>query len=144
MDDLSARLADLRRDFPSFLKENNDFHHGRVLCYRDAEPGSTPSKNLCSGPQKRGMTMGVMFHGTHRDNVAPICRDGISRYSSFTSSLHYAVRRSEFKEGYKNDTVEVLAMAVLVDEASKLEGKDEWLKEPYYSLPMFVVTISVS
>jgi hypothetical protein len=75
--------------------------------------------------------MGIMFHGTHKDNIAPIYRDGIHLYSSFTSSLDSTL--SVQKPLHK---VRLLAMAVLVDTPKDLKWED---KEPPYSLPLFVV-----
>lgn len=142
---LQARLRELKGEFPSFLKNNNDFSHGQIVHIREANPGSKPYSNFCNGVNGReSMYMGIMFHGTHRDNIASICRDGIHLHSSFTGSLHYAVRRSEGKEGYTNADAQVLAMAVLVDDASKFKRQDTRLKEPHYSLPLFVLTVSVS
>lgn len=142
---LQARLRELKSEFPSFLKNNNDFTHGRVVRIREANPGSKPYSNFCTRVNGReSMKMGIMFHGTHRDNIASICRDGIHPYSSFTGSLHYAVRRSGYKEGPVNTEVQVLAMAVLVDDASKFKRQDARLREPHYSLPLFVLTVSVS
>eukprot|EP00798_Chlamydomonas_sp_ICE-L_P018960 gene18960-25534_t len=79
-------------------KENNDLSRGRILEYRYAEPGATISSNFIKrAGSNRHMTMGIMFHGTHGDNIGPICRNGIYKHSCFTSSMHYAVRRVSTK-----------------------------------------------
>ena len=96
-------------------------------------------------------TMGIMFHGTSSSCILPICRDGIDRFTSFTSSFHYAVRRSQRKDEYAEGKdkcavkqAQVLVMAVLVESDQQLKSPDQRLREPYYSLPLFVLTVSVS
>jgi hypothetical protein len=48
------------------------------------------------------------------------------------------VGRSIYKEDNCVKEVKVLAMAVLVEDAYKLSSKDQRLREPHYSLPLFV------
>ena len=145
MSDLQTKIEELKRDFGKFLKSNNDFRTGKVVRYVDAKPGTNLQSNFFNvgRSDKDTMTMGIMFHGTHENNIAPICKKGLHVHSCFTSSFHYAARRSEYKEGYRNKKVKVMAMAVLVEDADGLASEDRQLKEPYYSLPLFVVTVRV-
>jgi hypothetical protein len=149
--EVRAQLDELkRREFHRFLNDHNDSPGTRVLHVRDAKPASTLNGRFCSG--KTGSSdmniMGIMFHGTSHDCIGPICRDGIKWGSSFTSSFDYAVRRSAYQEEWKSvkevEKVEVLAMAVLVEESSKLGSEDQRLREPCYSLPLYVVTVGLN
>jgi hypothetical protein len=43
-----------------------------------------------------------------------------------------------------SNQVEVLAMAVVVEETLKLSNKDHCLRGPDYSIPLFVVTVGIN
>ena len=143
-----TEFLEMQEGFHSFLKHNNDYTSGPLLGYKDAAPGVRPLSMFLNPQKGDRRTMGIMFHGTHRDNIGSICRDGLNYGSSFTSSLDYAVGRSAFKErsseSGRNDDVRVLAMAVLVKDKSKIGGKDERIEEPYFSLPLYVLTVQLS
>lgn len=87
------------------------------------------------------MVVGIMFHGTHRDNVDSICRDGLHCYSYYTSSLYYAAGHA--RSARYDSKVQVLAMAVLVDTMADLKWKEKKLKEPFFSVPLFVVNVTL-
>lgn len=141
--DLRAQLEELRRDFPKFLKDRTQhLRYGmRILNVSDANPET--SELFCF--RKSGSTdiMGIMFHGTSSDCIESIRRNGINA-GSFTSSFEYAASRSAFKDNCQNGgIVKVLAMAVLTEEANDLRREDKKLREPHYSLPLFVVTVQI-
>ena len=141
-EDLRARVEELRRACPGFLRDRTQhLSNGmRILDVSDANPQTCGS--FCS--RKSGSTdiMGIMFHGTRKDCIGSICSNGIHT-GSFTSSFQYAANRSAYKDDCQNGgkEVKVLAVAVLVEEASKLQSKDQNLRYPHYSLPLFVVTV---
>lgn len=142
---LERNLETLRREFPSFLQKNNDYTHGKVVGIRDANANPNLVRGFCVGEECAGkdkMAMGIMFHGTHRDSVTPICTEGINEFSCFTNSFHYAVRRAQLKQNYEGDA-QVLAMAVLVEKEDRLGGKDIGLRSPCrsHALPLFIVTV---
>jgi hypothetical protein len=76
---LGAQVEKLHGDFPQFLEANNEFTHGTVTQVRDAHPSTIPYRNFCSLNLGKHV-MGIMFHGTSRSCIAPICRDGINRH----------------------------------------------------------------
>jgi len=132
----------LRRGFPDMLERLKGEHRGSVVGVRDARPSSSvKNKFVNEGRLNGGMKMGVMFHGTDRASIALICRNGIHDHSCFTNSLHYALRRSQGKEGYKHVEVEVLAMAVLVPSENQLRIRDLRVNWSGHSMPLFIVTI---
>lgn len=141
---LEARLAELKGDFYQFLQNHDDCTSGGVANIQEANPSSSLVNSFCSGDdhKRNHMTMGIAFHGTHSNSIGPICQDGIHVYSSFTSSLHYAVGRNRSNEGENTKELKVLAMAVLVDRSkADFDQKDFRLREPNYSLPLFVLTV---
>ena len=142
---LERRLESLKDEFPSFMKKNNDFTHGKPVNICEANPNQSLVRGFCAGREtdrKDEMAMGIMFHGTHQDSVQSIIRDGIREYSHFTNSFHYAVRRSQYKQNYVGDA-QVLAFAVLVEEADRLTSKDAKTRSPcrYHALPLFIITV---
>lgn len=149
------RVEELKHSFQDFITKGNDCGKGRhreckhkIVKIRAANPGATLFAGFCRGNYRKRyqMAMGIMYHGSHRDNIRSICRNGIHEGSYYTSSFHYAVRRSEYKEGYISREVEVLAMAVLVDGKHNLSMKDSTLQnrpDREYALPLFIVTVRV-
>jgi hypothetical protein len=105
------------------------------------DPVVFPAFALTSGERKKKMVVGIMFHGTHRDNVDAICRDGLHCYSYYTSSLYYAAGHA--RSARYDSKVQVLAMAVLVDTMADLKWKEKKLKEPFFSVPLFVVNVTL-
>lgn len=144
---LSMNLGILHRDFPRLLEDKNDFFtRGRILSYERARYSS---ENYTKFIAKAGIgrySMGIMFHGTAESSVDSICRNGYHPHSDFTSSLHYAVRRGQLKDGYGTKKIaHVIATAVLVEHSRQLESKDHRINNcSYYSLPLYVVKVSVS
>lgn len=148
---LEARLRQLKQEFPSILysKRNDHNRSDRVVQYRDASPAGKLEGYFCGTrgaldqERREKEYMGIMYHGTHRDNVYNICQEGFHFGSSFTSSLDYAVRRSDYKEERRNSHVQVIAVATISDRREKFEGKDERLAEQNFSLPLFIVEVKV-
>lgn len=145
---VESKLANLKREFPNFLRNNNDLKHGRVVEIEDANPSPSLVHGFCSGDTHKleRMVMGVMFHGTTKESIAAICTSGIYDFSCYTSSFDYAVGRSNYKEGRGKDHVHVLAMAVIVEEQDRLDRKDAKTRHPCceYALPLFVVTVKLT
>jgi hypothetical protein len=139
--DLRAQVEVLRRDFPSFLRDQPQLKYGmKILNVWDANTGTWG--DFCSRKSGNTDIMGIMFHGTRSDYIASICRNGIHT-GSFTSSFQDAVDRSAYQDHCQKGgkEVKVLAVAVLVEEARKLRSKDQNLRYPHYSLPLFIVTV---
>lgn len=134
---------EVREGFYKFLQNNNDYTSGEVIHYKDAVPDNGPLYMFLNEKTGGRRIMGIMFHGTNPDNIDSIRRNELHFGSSFTSSLHYAVRRSQSKEGSDRNDVRVPAMAVLVKCKSKIDGKDERVEEPYFSIPLYIMTVSV-
>ena len=140
--DLRAQVDELRRGGRSFLKDQTqELKYGmRILNVSDAN--TETCEDFCMFKSGDTDILGIMFHGTRKDCIDSICRHGIHT-GSFTSSFQVAANRSAFQDDCRDsgNEVKVLAVAVLVQEASELESRDKNLRSPHYSLPLFVVTV---
>ena len=143
MASLKSKLDELRESFPQFLRDNDDLHRGKVVSYREVKSRSLEYYFLRLRDHKFDMAMGIMFHGTSRSNIASICQNGMNDFSYFTNSLHYAMHRSEVREESSCKLVEVLVMAVIVEESDWLGQKEAKLRHPTYeySLPLYIITV---
>ena len=142
--DFKSKLQELKRSFPGILREQkNGCKRGEVITYRCANP----SGNFLDHPKAKTV-IGILFHGSSKKSISSICRQGMHDNAYFTSSLDYAISRSKFKELRKeyngSKGVEVLAMAVIVDDVKKLNLKEVKLKSREYSLPLFIITVQLS
>ena len=144
--DTRAKLEELRRSFPSMIKEHKyDCKKGDVITYRHAKP----SGHFFDHSKAVGRVMGILYHGTSAKNLKSILRNGMHDNSYFTPSLDYAISRSKFKELRKeyngSKVVEVLAMAVIVDSNDKLRKDLKEVKLPSreYSLPLYIITVQL-
>ena len=155
---LESRLENLKKEFPSFMKKlkgtNNDFTQGEIISIREVRPSHDLVRGFCDvgvgarREKKKGcknrLKMAIMFHGTHRDCVNSIVRDGIYDMSHFTNNLHYAVRRAQYKSNYFYEESQVLVFAVLVDEDNaRFDWSDVTTRSPCrdYALPLFIITV---
>lgn len=144
---LERKLDSLKKKFPSFLNKNNDYTYGRIISIREANPSRSLVHGFCSGREtdrKDCMAMGIMFHGTHKDSVGPIVRDGIYEMSHFTNSFYYAVGRSQYKHGRcSREDAQVIAFAVLVEDYDRLDWKDAKTRSPCrdHALPLFIISV---
>ena len=144
MASLKSKLDELRESFPQFLRDNDDLHRGKVVSYREVKSSSLEYYFLRLRDHKFDMAMGIMFHGTSRSNIASICQNGMNDFSYFTNSLHYAMHHSEVsKDQSSSKYIEVLAMAVIVEESDRLGRKEAKLRHPTYeySLPLYIITV---
>ena len=144
MASLKSKLDELRRGFPQFLRENDDLYRGKVVSYREVNSSSLEYYFLRLRDHKLNMAMGIMFHGTSHTNIASICQNGMNDFSYFTNSLHYAMHHSEVSEDqFSCKHIEVLAMAVIVEESDRLGQKEARLRHPTdeYSLPLYIITV---
>ena len=138
-----AKLEELRRSFPSMIKEHKyDCKKGDIITYRHARPSGHFLKD-------EGRVLGILYHGSSQKNIKSILRNGMHDKSYFTPSLDYAISRSKFKELRKeyngSKVVEVLAMAVIVDSNDKLRKDLKEVKLPSreYSLPLYIITVQL-
>ena len=154
---LQSRLENLKKEFPSFMKKlkgtNNDFTQGEIIRIREVRPSHDNVRGFCGcgvgarrgkEGRKNHLKMAIMFHGTHHDCVHSIVRDGIYDMSHFTNSLHYAVRRAQYKSNYFYEESQVLVFAVLVDEdQARFDWNDVTTRSPCrdYALPLFIITV---
>ena len=147
---LERKLEVLKKDFPSFMKNlkgtSNDFKRGKIISIQEVSPSQSLERGFCGGrdkKRKQRMALGIMFHGTHKDSVQAIIKDGIYDMSHFTNSFHYAVTRSQYMEHYFNELSHVLAFAVLVQNKERLNEKDVTTRSPCceYVLPLFLITV---
>ena len=143
--DFKSTLHQLQRSFPGILREQkNGCKRGEVITYRCANP----SGNFLDHSKAKTGVIGILFHGSSKKSISSICRQGMHDNAYFTSSLDYAISRSKFKELRKeyngSKVVEVLAMAVIVDDVKKLNLKEVKLKSREYSLPLFIITVQLS
>ena len=154
------RLSDLRKEFLDSLKGDFRNPNGcfidcgkgkhcscghKIIRIRKANTKPALLDGFLRGNYRKRykMPMGIMFHGTARHSIDSICRNGMSDESYYTSSFHYAVGRSKYKENYYCNVVDVLVLAVLVDGAYRLELSDTTLncKDRQFTLPLFIVTV---
>ena len=155
------RLSDLRKVFLDSLKGDFRNPNGcfidcgkgkhcscghKIIRIRNANTNTALLDGFLRGNYRKryAMPMGIMFHGTARHSVASICRNGMSDDSYYTSSFHYAVGRSKYKENYYCNVVDVLVLAVLVDGAYRLELSDTTLNcksDREFTLPLFIITV---
>jgi hypothetical protein len=147
---LERKLETLKNEFPSFMENlkgtKNDFTRGKIISIREAKPSQSLVRGFCGGREKKHkhrMALGIMFHGTHKDSIQSIVREGIYDMSHFTSSFHYAVTRSQYMEHYFYEVSHVLAFAVLVREKEILSEMDVKTRSPCreYALPLFIITV---
>ena len=157
---LEEAIQDLSANFEDFLRENGDWYQGKVTGIFDAHPSPALLSAFLSGDEiKKCNPVGIMFHGTHRNNIERICTEGLRNPSYVTNSLHYATRRSQFKEADRENPddypkeVKVLAMAVIVTSFDLLNDPDLRLKGTRhrnklsgrppreFSLPLFILTV---
>jgi hypothetical protein len=144
--DTRAKLEELRRSFPSMIKEHKyDCKKGDIITYRHARP----SGHFFDHSKAEGRVLGILYHGSSQKNIKSILRNGMHDKSYFTPSLDYAISRSKFKELRKeyngSKVVEVLAMAVIVDSNDKLRKDLKEVKLPSreYSLPLYIITVQL-
>ena len=143
MTSLKNKLDELRAGFPQFLRENDDLYRGKVVSYREVKSDSLEYYFLRLD-HNLNMAMGIMFHGTSRSSIASICQNGMNDFSYYTNSLHYAMHHSEVsKDQSSSKYIEVLAMAVIVEESDRLGRKEAKLRHPTneYSLPLYIITV---
>jgi len=144
MTSLKSKLDELRRGFPQFLRENDDLYRGKVVSCREVKSTSLEYYFLRLRNHKFDMAMGIMFHGTSRSSIASICQNGMNDFSYFTNSLHYAMHHSEVSKDQSScKYIDVLAMAVIVEESDRLGRKEAKLRHPTneYSLPLYIITV---
>jgi hypothetical protein len=149
---LERKLETLKNEFPSFMEKlkgtKNDFTRGKIISIREAKPSQSLVRDFCGGREKKRkhrMALGIMlmFHGTHKDSIQSILREGIYDMSHFTSSFHYAATRSQYMEHYFNEVSHILAFAVLVKEKEILSEMDVKTRSPCreYALPLYIITV---
>ena len=143
--DSRAKLEELRRSFPSMIREHKyDCKKGDVITYRHARP----SGHFFDYSKADGKVMGILYHGSSQKNIKSILRNGLCDRSYLTPSLDYAISRSKFKELRKeyngSKVVEVLAMAVIVDnDKLRKDLKEVKLPSREYSLPLYIITVQL-
>lgn len=118
----------------------------KIIRIRNADASPTLLDGFLRGNYRKrySMPMGLMFHGTANHSISSICRNGMSDGSYYTSSFHYAVGRSKYKENYYCNKVDVLVLAVLVDKTNQLKRSDTTLNcksDREFTLPLFIITV---
>ena len=159
---MEAKISKIKLNFPASLRLNNDLDQSvykeELVHIREAQPATSLREKFYRFGKNSDMATGIMFHGTHHEDIDPICRSGMHRDSYFTSSFGYAVGRAHYKEwrnkerGYMHcwpgghKDVCVLAMAVLVrkDDEWMIRRRDESFLNSDIFLPLFVITVRIT